>query len=89
MICHEENGVYHAVLTVYGEEITFHNHDVLKVKAEQELFVCFEAFRGPAKRYEETPNRGFPQGTVPRYRCNMNTGIRNSFEHQLKSRLKS
>jgi hypothetical protein len=38
-----------------------------------------QAFRGPAKRCEETPNRGFPQGTVPRYKCNMNTGIRNSF----------
>jgi hypothetical protein len=41
MICNEENGVYHAVLTVYGEEITFHNHDVLKVKAEQEFLLRY------------------------------------------------
>jgi hypothetical protein len=41
MICREENGMYHAVLTVYGEGVSFHNRHLLKVKAEQDLLIRY------------------------------------------------
>ncbi len=39
-----------------------------------------QAFQGMVERCEITPNRGFPLGTVPRYKCKLEVFPRNRFD---------